>query len=134
MASVVVIDDDERIRRFLQRLLEHAGHRVVTAGNGDEGIELYRRERADLVITDILMPVKDGISTIHELRRAFPEVKIIAMSGGGTYSTPGHYLELAGKMGAQRTLTKPFDAKALLESVGELLTDQRPVAEGPSYS
>jgi DNA-binding NtrC family response regulator len=129
MAHVIVIEDDESIRRLLQQMLEHAGHHVTTVGNGDECIELFHRERPDRVITDILMPVKEGIGTIYELRRAFPDVKIIAMSAGGSYGTPSHYVERTGRIGAQLIFTKSFETKVLLESVGELLADSRSSGE-----
>lgn len=126
MARIVVIDDDEQIRSLLHSTLERAGHRVVTAANGDEGIKLYRDEKADLIITDILMPVKEGIGTIYELRRSVPDVSIIAMSGGGGYGTPGHYIDMAKKIGACRTFTKPFNIRQMLEAVKDLVhTDYR---------
>lgn len=134
MARVIVIDDDEQIRGFLQRLLEHAGHLVATAGNGDEGIELHQQEHADLIVTDILMPVQGGIETIYELRRASPDVKIIAISGGGAYGAPNHYMELARKIGAHSAFTKPFDSKALLDTVGELLANSQSSIKEQTYS
>lgn len=121
MARIIVIDDDEQIRSLLRTMLERLGHRVATAADGNEGIKLYLAERADLIITDILMPVQEGIGTIYELRRLVPDIKIIAMSGGGGYGTPGHYVEMAKKIGACRTFTKPFKLKHMMETVKELV-------------
>jgi len=93
---------------------------VLEAADGIEGLEIYRQEPTDLVITDLIMPEKEGIETIIELKRDFPEVKIIAMSGGGRIE-PESYLNIAQKLGALQTLTKPFDRKELLEAVHNLL-------------
>jgi len=120
MASILVIDDDEQILRTLHQVLEIEGHEVVDASNGKEGIRLFKENGADLIITDIVMPEKEGLETITELRRDFPDVKIIAISGGGRVD-PESYLKLAKGFGALRTLTKPFEREELLEAVRELL-------------
>jgi DNA-binding NtrC family response regulator len=121
MARIIVIDDDEQILSLLRAVLEQAGHQVATAANGDEGIRFYRAQKADVIITDILMPVKEGIGTIYELRRLDSDVKIIAMSGGGGYGTTDHYMDMARKIGASRTFSKPFDVNQMMETVKELL-------------
>src|SRR5690242_20512194 len=82
MARILIIDDEQGIRRPLQILLERAGHEVMAASDGQEGLRLWRTFGADLVITDIMMPNKDGIETIVELRTLTPPVPVIAMSGG----------------------------------------------------
>jgi CheY-like chemotaxis protein len=117
---ILVIDDDDQLRGMLREMLEHAGYEVADAPNGKEGIRLYRENPADLVITDIIMPEKEGIETIMDLRREFPEVKIIAMSGGGTIEAE-KYLRMAKGLGAVRTLTKPIERKELLEAVREVI-------------
>ena len=94
-------------------------YEVVAAADGNKGLRLYREDPTDLVVTDIIMPEKEGIETIIDLRREFPEVKIIAMSGGG-HGKPDSYLHMAKGLGAQRTLTKPFGKKELLEAIGAL--------------
>ncbi len=99
------------------------GHEVVNASNGKEGIKLFRENGADLIITDIVMPEKEGLETIMELRKGYPDVKIIAISGGGRVD-PESYLTMAEKMGASRTLTKPFEREELLEAVRELLGER----------
>ena len=120
MARILVIEDDLDVRRLLRDVLGRAGHGVVEAADGAEGIERARSQPVDLVITDILMPEKEGIETILELKSGWKDVKIIAISGGGRVG-PDDYLESARLVGAQRTFTKPFDPKALLQAVEELL-------------
>jgi CheY-like chemotaxis protein len=82
MARILVIDDERIIRTIVKHALEEDGHEVIEAGDGEEGIQLYRKNPTDLVVTDIIMPRKEGIETIKELRRNYPDIKIIAMSGG----------------------------------------------------
>jgi CheY-like chemotaxis protein len=122
MARILVIDDDPLIRNLLQHMLERAGHEVTLAADGDIGISVYRKQPADLVLTDLIMPGKEGIETIRELVQEFPGVKIIAMSGGGRVNSAG-YLGLAGKLGASRTLAKPVERKVLIDTVEELLAE-----------
>ena len=120
MAHILLIDDDDQIRAMLQQMLEREGHKVVSAADGKQGIKLFREQAADLIITDIIMPEKEGLETIMELRRDFPEVRIIAISGGGRMK-PEEYLHLAERCGACRTLTKPFRRNELLDAVRESL-------------
>lgn len=129
MTHIMVIDDDEQIRELLRQTLERDGYEVVTAANGDEGIRLHRSKSADVIITDILMPVKEGISTIHELRSEFPDVKIIAITGGGHYGPLSHYLAMANQIGAHRVIAKPFIRRQILEAVSELANGYRPPTE-----
>jgi CheY-like chemotaxis protein len=120
MARILVIDDEVQIRTMLRQLLERSGYDVADAPDGNVAMKLHREEPADLIITDIIMPSKDGIETVCELTRAFPEVKIIAMSGGGSLSAE-EYLDMAKRLGANRTLTKPIEKEDLLEAIRELL-------------
>ena len=120
MAKILVIDDNDLVLHSYKRMLELAGHQVVGASNGNEGTRLYREDPADVVITDMVMPEKDGMETIMELRRDFPEVKIIAVSGGGTIG-PYCYLMTARRLGANRILTKPIDRSELVNAVGEVV-------------
>ncbi len=120
MAKILIIDDEALIRMFLRQALEEASYEVEEASNGKEGMTLYREEPADLVITDLIMPEKEGIETIMELRQEFPEVKIIAMSGGSGIA-PELYLDLANKLGANRTFVKPFKREHMLTVVEKLL-------------
>jgi CheY-like chemotaxis protein len=120
MARILVIDDDAPTRKTLRRVLESAGHEVVEARNGKVAISLYGKTPADLVISDMIMPEAGGAETIAGLRKDYPEVKIIAMSGGGRIG-PDAYLRVAEKLGASHTLTKPFGKKDLLEAVQAVL-------------
>ncbi len=120
MAQILIIDDDDQFRVMLRKLMERNGYEVVEASNGKEGIKIYRENPTDLIITDLIMPDKDGIETIQELKQNFPGVKIIAISGGGRLG-PSGYLHMAQILGAQRTLTKPIELPELLKAIEELL-------------
>jgi DNA-binding NtrC family response regulator len=120
MARILVIDDDIQILEMLRQTLEHEGYEVIDAHDGKEGMKLYREAPTDLIITDIIMPEKEGIETIMELKRGFPDVKIIAISGGGQIA-PEECLYLAKKLGAQRTFTKPVPRQDMIKAVKELL-------------
>ena len=124
MGRVLVIDDEPQIRSMLRMMLERAGHEVEEAPDGIEGIRIYRKNPADLIISDLIMPNKDGIGMIIELKKEFPDVKIIDMSGGGL-NKPEGYLEGAKKLGAQRTLTKPIDRDELLRTVSDTLNEKK---------
>jgi YesN/AraC family two-component response regulator len=120
MASILIIDDDAQILKMLRQILERESYDVTEASNGKEGLRLYRENPADLVITDIIMPEKEGIEIIIELKRDYPDVKIIAISGGGRIN-PEDYLNIAKKLGAHRIFAKPVERKELLNAVRELL-------------
>jgi len=117
---IVIIDDDEQIREMLKQILAREGYGIFVAANGKEGMQIYREKQTDLVITDIIMPEKDGLETITELRKDFPEVKIIAMSGGGSKG-PESNLQAAKRLGAVCTLTKPVRRKEMLSAVKEFI-------------
>lgn len=120
MACVLVAEDSSEIRDILRKILEFGGFEVFEVSNGKEAIESQRKISADILITDILMPEKDGIETILEFRRDFPSVKILAISGGGRLDKEC-YLNLAKRSGADRTLTKPFCREKILGIVNELI-------------
>ena len=120
MAKVLVVDDEKQIRLMLHQMLKREGHHVSEAQNGKVALELNRKEPADLVITDVIMPEMEGIKTIMELKKEFPDVKVIAMSGGGK-NKPEQYLNFAEKLGADRTLTKPFNREDLLNAISNVL-------------
>ena len=120
MARILVIDDDRQVRTMLRTMLELEGYEVEDAPDGKEGLELFHRKPADLIITDIIMPEKDGMEIIIEMRRELPDVKIIAISGGG-HIIPDHYLDSAELFGAVRTFAKPIERKEFLEAVKEIL-------------
>ena len=120
MASIMVVDDERQTRMMLRQMLERANYEVMEAENGYEAIQIFRQHPVDLIIMDLIMPRKEGIETIIEMRAEFPYIKIIAMSGGGRVSS-GPYLELAAKLGALRTLAKPIEREVLLDSIREVL-------------
>ena len=122
MARILIIDDEPQIRSMLTLMLERDGYEVVEAPDGVEGIKAYRQKPADLIITDLIMPNKDGIGMIIDLKKEFPDVKIIAMSGGGL-NKPDGYLKGAKKLGASCTLTKPIDREEMLNAVRDILRD-----------
>ena len=117
--SILLIDDEEPFRSVLRQVLQNAGYEVIEAANGAEGIRSFLEKPADMIITDIIMPEKEGIETIIELKQNYPDVKLIAMSGGGWYGTDIDF-DMAKKLGAH-TLNKPFALQELLDVVGELL-------------
>jgi CheY-like chemotaxis protein len=124
VARILLVEDDDAVRGSLRKALVSAGYEVEEAADGDLAVAAYRRQRSDLVITDLVMPQKDGLAAIIELRRLDPAVKIIAMSGGGRMLGPGQlYLESARLFGALRLLAKPFNAAALLTAVSEVLSE-----------
>lgn len=120
MARILLADDDNQVRSMLKITLERAGHEVVEAADGNEAVQNYSADTIDLVITDIVMPEKEGIETIMELRSMNSKVKIIAISGGGRIN-PDDYLNWARRFGVKHTFTKPVDREQLLESINELL-------------
>lgn len=122
MPRILLVEDDEAIRGILARTLVAAGHEVEEAWNGDVALAAYRKQAADLVITDLVMPEKDGLQMIMELRKLDPAVKIIAMSGGGrTLGQAQLYLESAKLFGALQVLAKPFTAATLMQAVNAVL-------------
>ncbi len=120
MAIIIVIDDQDDVRKIVRCQLASAGYDVLEAANGCEGLALCRKHKPALVVSDIFMPVKDGIETIRELRREQPAVKIIAMSGCDPFRR-AHYLDAAKKLGADAALGKPWRAAELLATVALLL-------------
>ncbi len=120
MARILLIDDEETFRVTLAKILQREQHQVTTAANGVEAMKQVMSSEFDLVITDLVMPEKEGLETILEIRKILPELKIIAMSGGGRGSAYD-YLKIASKMGADRTLAKPFTKAEIILAIGELV-------------
>ncbi len=125
MARVLVIDDDPDVRAVTSELLASAGHEVLVAANGLEGLEAQRRCPADVALVDLFMPEKEGFETIQDFKREFPGVKIIAMSGGGRAIESTRYLSAASALGVGAVLRKPFAAAALLGEIDRLLRSPR---------
>ncbi|MEQ1842884.1 MAG: response regulator [Verrucomicrobiales bacterium] len=119
MSRILLIDDDHSLRSVVAKSLAHAGFEVVQAEDGLQGIELSRVATFDLIITDLIMPVQEGMETIMVLRQEAPNIPIIAISGG--LSNTRTYLDIAGKIGARRILEKPFTTKELLGLIEEVL-------------
>ncbi len=127
MAHILVIDDEVQIREVLRTVLERIGYEVTEAADGVEGLQMYAKGGIDLVVTDIIMPEKGGIDTIMDIRRDYPDVKIIAISGGGMCGDVS-YLDMALGVGADRAIGKPFVLDDFLESVEELLAEKEAVS------
>jgi len=123
MARIIVIDDQEPIRRIVRRALEQDGHEVLDASEGEMGMRLLEQHAADVVITDIFMPGQDGILTLRQIRKQFPAVKVIVISGGDSSGLLDlrHDAEL---LGAVKSLQKPFTAAELVQTVREVLSDR----------
>jgi DNA-binding response OmpR family regulator len=129
MARILLIEDDNEVRTMLRLTLIHFGHNVIEARNGKEGLELFKTANADLVITDIVMPEKEGLEVLIKLRaNQVQPVKIIAISGGGRQKA-ADYLRMAKLMGAARVLAKPFSNEVLIAAINELLPDGRVPAQ-----
>lgn len=120
MKRILIIDDNTQLRRLLRQILEQQGYEVIDAKDGEEGTELYRQTLTDLVITDIVMPKKDGIETFKELKRDFPHVKIIVTTGDSQTLAAQYRLSAMKALGAEHIFTKPFGRKELLNVVHEL--------------
>ena len=117
MARILLIDDDDSVRTMLRLTLAYFGHTVIEARNGKEGLDMFQHANADLLITDIVMPEKDGLEVVMELRERHPSVKIIAISGADS----GDYLDSARLMGAAKVLLKPFSSDVLMAAINALL-------------
>ena len=119
-ARILIIDDDDALRATMRDMLEDAGFDVLDAANGARGIAVLEKAPVDLVITDILMPEKEGIETIREIRQRYPDVKVIAASGGGQTGNVT-FLDLAKKLGAHEVMEKPIHMDPLVDTVRKLL-------------
>lgn len=120
MARILVIDDDDGVRTLAAHLLLTRGHEVSEAANGLIGMEVVRRTPLDMVVTDLIMPEQEGIETIIQLRKEFPAIRILAMSGGGRRDAD-EYLPLAAALGAVVTLEKPFGVTEFYGAVDKVL-------------
>ncbi len=120
MANILLVDDNEALLQMIELMLCSAGHAVTTADDGEKAMRLVQDGAFDLVITDLIMPKKEGIETIMELRRKYPATLIIAMSGGGRIEA-NDYLAIASKLGVAKTLEKPFKGRELLAAVNTVL-------------
>ena len=120
MARILIIDDDPEILRVLRRVLESRGHTVLEAGDGATALRHFAGDPTDLVLTDIFMPQMDGIELIMRVKEAFPEARVLAMSGGGRLPM-SNVLGAASMLGAEEVLAKPFTAAEVLAAVERAL-------------
>lgn len=130
IASILIVDDEAELRDVMTRVLTLRGHQVTGAANGVEASRAVANNRFDVVITDLIMPERDGIQVINELRRKYPEIKIVAMSGGGHISRD-QYLRIAKGLGAHALLEKPFLNQELIDAIDRVLS---PAADGGGAS
>ena len=128
MATILLIDDEESIRRIFQVALEEAGYRVLTAEHGKHGLRLLAQEKVDLIVVDIFMPEMDGMELIPLLRKTRPATQVIAISGKSGLM---NCLDAAKKLGAHDTLLKPFSPQVLLDAVATQLQPSRPLTHTP---
>ena len=120
MASILIIDDEDPVREVLRRLLERVGHTVYEAADGKTALRMYAGNPTDLVITDIYMPEMDGIEFLIRVREAFPEARVIALSGG-SFISKEEVLRDAAQLGAVGILEKPFSVEECLDVVQRAL-------------
>jgi DNA-binding response OmpR family regulator len=120
MAKILLIEDDRDYRAILTQTIQLDGHTVLEAGDGDQGIEMFVQHRPDLVITDLILPCQDGVGVILTLRQKDPQVKLIAISGGGNIDGVD-YLQMTTDLGVQATFEKPFSGRELLKKIKELV-------------
>jgi DNA-binding response OmpR family regulator len=130
MSHVLIIDDSEEVRNSVSAMLESAGFDVSVATDGEDGLNLFRKQQFDLVISDIVMPRKDGLQTIREIRNLSPAIPIVAMSAGTHFSNGGcgqgitsYALCAAEELGATRTIGKPFSRDELLPVIREAVRE-----------
>jgi len=120
---ILIIDDDDMTRRTVALMLEQLGYEVLEASNGERGLAVFRDARPPLVITDLIMPVKEGMETLIEIKEEQPATKVLAMSGGGR-AHPGSLLTMAQHLGADHTLSKPFSIRELAGAIDKVMAAQ----------
>jgi CheY-like chemotaxis protein len=128
---ILIIDDEIEVRSTLSRILTQAGFEVTLAANGEEATRVCRQQAIDMIVVDMVMPEKDGLETLMEIRRGSPQTRIIAMSGAPRRKVMDP-LSVASKVGAVATLTKPFTPKEFLSSVLQNLPTEQPTLHGAS--
>ena len=129
MKKILVAEDNEGLRALFRKVLEHEGHSVMEAANGREVMNILRRAKVDLCITDLAMPEQEGIETIQMIRSEYPEMKIIVVSGAGP-----EMLQVSRKLGATASLSKPVDVETLLKTVREVLAASNPQSGHPKLA
>ncbi len=114
---ILVVDDDMDFREYVSDLLKSRGHTVFKAVNGKEGVEILKNEKVDILLTDMIMPEREGVETIMEVKLIHPHIKIIAMSGAMRHET---YLQIADGLGAGATLSKPFKKQEMFDAIEQV--------------
>lgn len=137
MAQILIIDDDDQLRRMMRQMLEGAGHTVTEAEDGRRGFEAFSAEPSDLVVTNLFMPERDGLEVIKAVRGSGAAVPIVLVSGAGAAGAPStsyasNMFRIAEKFGASRVLQKPFDRDALVGTISDLLARGPGAAPGPA--
>ncbi len=122
MAKILLVDDNATLLKHQGEFLRLGGHEVTTAPDGKLAMRLVQTQAFELVITDLVMPEKEGIELIQELRQTHPAIKIIAMSGGGR-GDARDYLAIAKALGAAQVLAKPFSGDELLQAINAVLAE-----------
>jgi two-component system response regulator (stage 0 sporulation protein F) len=120
MATILLVEDDDLVKDMLAQVLERGSHKVIRARDGEEAVELLKNTQPDIIVTDIIMPKKSGITLISEVKNKHPDMEIIAISGGGRLDPTG-YLDLSESLGATVSFEKPVDNAALLMAIDLLL-------------
>ncbi|ETR71127.1 MAG: response regulator receiver protein [Candidatus Magnetoglobus multicellularis str. Araruama] len=116
MPTIVIADDDNHLRSMLKQIIETEDYNVIEAMNGQQAIDFVKKHPVDLVITDLIMPTKEGIETINELKHLNPDLPIFAMSGGSLTNAKVN-LKIALNLGVSKTFLKPFDVNEMLEAI-----------------
>lgn len=124
MAHILLVEDDDLVRDMLKQILQRASHEVDTANNGEEAAKILQQIEPDIMITDIIMPKKSGITLISEVKNKHPDMEIIAISGGGRLDPMG-YLDLSESLGATISFEKPIDNSALLMAIDLLVHSKK---------
>ena len=123
MAKILIVDDEANVRLALVQTLRNQRHEVIDAADGNQALTILAERQIDLVVIDIVMPNREGLETIQEIRMNWPDVKIIAISGGGRMRN-SQFLEIAGKLGAHLMLKKPFSMAELKNGVSDVLDQE----------
>jgi CheY-like chemotaxis protein len=122
MAGILLVEDDHDLRTMLKSSLQKGSHLIIEASDGKEALQKFKSLLIDLVITDLVMPEQDGIGLIMELKKIKPDIKVIAISGGGK-AGPANYLSIAETLGADAVFAKPFSLNSFQEKVEEILKE-----------
>lgn len=124
MSRVLVVDDEESVRDMVMAMIKPDGYDVIEAANGTEACDACKEMPVDLIITDIVMPEKNGIDLIRQVKKEYPDVAVIAISGGGGIEGRYDYLEIAKLVGADNILKKPFEVRELRSAISEAMKDR----------